>query len=71
MKRYEKYKNSGVDWIGEIPEEWEIRKLKSFLTVHGRIGFRGYTVADLVGKGEGAITLSPSNMNEGNLNFEN
>ena len=24
MKRYEKYKNSGVDWIGEIPEGWEI-----------------------------------------------
>lgn len=24
MKRYEKYKNSGVDWIGEIPEEWEM-----------------------------------------------
>lgn len=28
MKRYEKYKNSGVDWIGEIPEEWEVKKLK-------------------------------------------
>lgn len=22
MQRYEKYKNSGVDWIGEIPEGW-------------------------------------------------
>ena len=28
MKRYEIYKNSGVDWIGEIPEEWEVKKLK-------------------------------------------
>ena len=23
-----KLKNSGVDWIGEIPEHWEVRKLK-------------------------------------------
>ena len=28
MKRYEKYKNSGVDWIGEIPEEWKPQKFK-------------------------------------------
>jgi len=27
MKRYEKYKESGVDWIGEIPESWEVRRL--------------------------------------------
>lgn len=24
MQRYEKYKNSGVDWIGEIPEGWKM-----------------------------------------------
>jgi type I restriction enzyme S subunit len=27
-KRYEKYKDSGVDWIGDIPEYWEIKKFK-------------------------------------------
>ncbi len=27
MKKYEKYKDSGFDWIGEIPEHWEIDKL--------------------------------------------
>ena len=27
-KRYEKYKDSGVEWIGEIPEHWEVSKLK-------------------------------------------
>lgn len=31
MKRYSEYKDSGVKWIGEIPEHWECRKLK-FLT---------------------------------------
>lgn len=28
MKKYEKYKDSGVDWIGKIPEEWGVRKIK-------------------------------------------
>lgn len=28
MKRYEKYKDSGVKWIGEIPVQWEIARGK-------------------------------------------
>jgi type I restriction enzyme S subunit len=28
MDSYKKYKNSGIDWIGKIPEHWEIKKLK-------------------------------------------
>jgi type I restriction enzyme S subunit len=28
FKRYERYKDSGVEWIGEIPEEWDVLKLK-------------------------------------------
>jgi len=28
MKRYEKYKDSGIEWIGEIPIHWEVKKLK-------------------------------------------
>ena len=28
MRTYEKYKESGIEWIGEIPEHWELTKLK-------------------------------------------
>ena len=28
MKRYKKYKPSGIDWIGEIPEHWKIERTK-------------------------------------------
>lgn len=28
MERYEKYKDSGVEWIGEIPEGWEVKRFK-------------------------------------------
>src|SRR5690625_4306609 len=32
MKRYTTYKNSGIDWIREIPEHWEVRKLGNLLS---------------------------------------
>jgi type I restriction enzyme, S subunit len=32
-KRYERYKDSGVEWIGEIPEHWGIIKLKFLSTI--------------------------------------
>ena len=35
MKRYVKYKDSGVEWIGGIPIEWEIKRFK-FLFTFGR-----------------------------------
>ena len=28
MKPYPKYKDSGIEWIGEIPDGWEVHKLK-------------------------------------------
>jgi type I restriction enzyme S subunit len=31
-QRYSKYKDSGIEWIGEIPEHWEVRKLKHILS---------------------------------------
>ena len=62
-------KDSGVDWIGEIPEHWELKKLKHVCQAFGRIGFRGYSITDLVDEGEGCITLSPSNMRDGKMQY--
>lgn len=28
MKRYDKYKESGIPWIGNIPEHWEVKKIR-------------------------------------------
>ena len=43
--------------LGIIPEDWVIVNLSNVAKVNGRIGFRGYTVADLVGEGQGAYTI--------------
>ncbi len=31
LKPYPKYKDSGVPWLGEVPEHWEVRKLRHIL----------------------------------------
>jgi type I restriction enzyme S subunit len=36
MERYPEYKDSGVKWIGEIPQEWEIQKGKWLFTKQER-----------------------------------
>jgi type I restriction enzyme S subunit len=33
--RYPKYKESGVEWLGQVPEHWDIPKIKSIATFCG------------------------------------
>ena len=46
------------------------KTLGEVASIKGRIGFRGYTQKDFVEEGQGAITLSPGNMNNGRFDFE-
>ena len=39
-------------------------------SIKGRIGFRGYTRRDIISNNDGAISLSPSNIVDNNLRFE-
>lgn len=61
-----KMKASGVEWIGEVPEEWSV---KPFKALAGMKGSSEYTARDIVDEGEGAILLSPSNINDNKLNL--
>lgn len=62
MRRYTKYKSSGLSWLAEVPSDWVVSSIRYNALVIGRIGYRGYTVDDIVSEGEGAISLSPSNI---------
>src|SRR5690606_21799361 len=33
MKKYDSYKDSGIEWIGEIPSHWEVKKVKQFTKI--------------------------------------
>ena len=46
-------------------------KLGEICDIFGRIGFRGYTVKDLVPKGNGAITFSPADITDHKISFDN
>ena len=37
MKRYAEYKDSGTAWIGEIPANWKLKKLKYYTTVNDEV----------------------------------
>lgn len=52
------------------PDGVEYVKLGEVCEIRGRIGFRGYTRRDLVSEPEGAITLSPSNIVNGNIVYD-
>ncbi len=34
MKRYPSYKDSGIDWLGDIPEHWDLLPLKRFISIN-------------------------------------
>lgn len=54
-----------------MKSEWVFKKLDDVCLIKGRIGYRGYTKQDLVEKGKGAISLSPSNIKSNKLFFNN
>lgn len=33
MIRYNSYKDSGIDWLGEIPEHWEVKRVKDIFNL--------------------------------------
>jgi type I restriction enzyme, S subunit len=51
MERYENYKDSGVEWIGEIPERWNTKKIKHRCYVKGRVGWKGLKSSEFLSCG--------------------
>lgn len=37
MKKYDAYKDSGVKWIGEIPNHWEAIKISRVHPMHRQV----------------------------------
>ena len=52
-------KDSGVEWLGEIPEHWEMSKLKYDSYIKARVGWHGLTSDELFEDGDAyAVTGS-------------
>ena len=62
---------TGKKRLHGFTDEWVEKPIRLLCKLYGRIGFRGYTKADLVHKGEGAITFSPSDIHEQVISYTN
>ena len=49
-------KDSGVDYIGKIPEKWNIIRLKHFSYMKGRIGWQGLSSDEFIDEGPYLVT---------------
>ena len=63
-----KYKNSKVEWIGEIPEHWNVKLIKNICTLKGRIGWEGLTKDEYIS--EGPTLITGINFSDGNINWD-
>ena len=62
-------KDSGIEWIGQIPEEWGVTKIKFTSQLNGRIGWQGLTSAEY--QEEGPYLITGTDFSDGKINFEN
>ena len=71
MAKYEKYaeyKDSGIDWMGDIPKEWSISRLKYIFTIRKRIaGTLGFDVLSITQRG---IKVKDTESGDGQLSMD-
>jgi type I restriction enzyme S subunit len=69
INAYPNMKNSGVEWIGEIPEHWDVTKVKWSTYVKGRVGWKGLTSDEY--KLEGPYLVTGTDFKDGEINWNN
>ncbi|MBV1884528.1 MAG: restriction endonuclease subunit S [Pseudomonadales bacterium] len=51
-RAYSEYEDSGIDWLGQIPKHWKVRRFKNLFRIKKRIaGEVGYDVLSITQKG--------------------
>ena len=67
-KAYPEYKDSGVEWLGEIPEHWNKKRLKFIFEIEKRIaGTLGFDVLSITQKG---IKVKDTESGDGQLSMD-
>lgn len=61
-------RESGVEWIGEIPRDWEVVRIKNIASLAGRIGWQGLTSDEYID--EGAFLITGTDFYKGKINWE-
>ena len=61
-------KQTGLRWIGEIPSDWNIKKIKYMASLNGRIGWQGLTSEEY--QDEGAYLITGTDFRNGGIDWE-
>ena len=68
MRPYPKYKDSGVEWIGDVPEGWKVKKIKHSTYVKGRVGWHGLNSNDFIN--DGPFLVTGTDFSNGKIDWE-
>lgn len=68
MKKYDSYKDSGIGWLGEIPNHWKVTKLKFIGDAIGGLTYAPNNVVE--NKNKGVLVLRSSNIQNGKLSLD-
>jgi type I restriction enzyme S subunit/DNA-damage-inducible protein D len=60
-------KPTSIEWIGDIPSDWVIKKVKYLATLKGRIGWQGLTSDEYTD--EGAYLITGTDFANGGINW--
>ena len=65
----EEMKQTGIQWIGEIPSAWNTKRIKYMAMLKGRIGWQGLTSEEY--QDEGAYLITGVDFADGGIDWEN
>lgn len=66
--RYPKYKDSGVEWLGEVPEHWDAKKIGSISSLKGRLGWQGLKADEY--RDDGPYVVSSAHFENHRVNWD-
>lgn len=67
MRKYETYKESGIEWLGDIPTGWTVNRLKNL--GYATIGIT-YSPENICNEDEGILVLRSSNIQDDKFCFK-
>ncbi len=68
LNPYVEMKDSGIEWIGEIPEHWKMIRMKNTSWLKGRIGWQGLKSSEYIE--EGPFLITGTDFTYGKINWD-
>ncbi|MBW7954284.1 restriction endonuclease subunit S [Candidatus Gracilibacteria bacterium] len=70
FKKYDKYKDTGIKYIGKIPQNWDLLRIKDYTYLKGRIGWQGLRNDDFLDNGN-YYCVTGTDFSNGKIDWKN